>query len=267
VSEPVDEPVGGTGRYLYAVSRGLDPAALEGVRGLDGGRLELVPQDELVAVVSDVDLAEYGEHGLRRNLEDLAWLEVVARAHDAVVNAAAMAAPTAPLRLATICLDDDGVRRRLGEWHEALVRVLDRIEGRYEFSVKLVALQAAAEPPAPVAATTASGPGAGAAYLQRKRDQTQARVEDERQAVALAADAHARLAGRSVAERQLPAQDPRLTGLEGTMLLNGAYLVEADDVAAFTALAEQLATELAPGVGVEWRGPWPPYSFAMLDQR
>ena len=61
-----------TGRYLYAVCRGLEPSDLEGVSGLDGARLELVHHQGLVAVVSDVDLDEYGEEGLRRNLEELA---------------------------------------------------------------------------------------------------------------------------------------------------------------------------------------------------
>ena len=36
------------------------------------------------------------------------------------VQTVAQSAPTAPLRLATICLDDAGVRRRLDEWHDEL---------------------------------------------------------------------------------------------------------------------------------------------------
>jgi len=154
-----------TGRYLYAVCRGLQPADLEGVGGLDGAPLELVHHEGLVVVVSDVDLAEYGEEGLRRNLEDLAWLEHAARGHDTVVQAAARAVPTAPLRLATICFDDHGVHERLREWYDDLVRVLDRIEGRLELSVKILAPPRAAA--RPVAA--ASAPGAGAAYLRQKQ--------------------------------------------------------------------------------------------------
>jgi len=141
--------VGESGRYLYAVCRGLEPSDLDGVSGLDGAPLELVPHEGLVAVVSEVDLDEYGEEGLRRNLEELAWLERAARGHDAVVQAAARAAPTAPLRLATICFDDHGVRERMGEWHDELVQVLDRIEGRVELSVKILTAPRAASPPRP----------------------------------------------------------------------------------------------------------------------
>ncbi|HEX2550125.1 MAG TPA: GvpL/GvpF family gas vesicle protein, partial [Nocardioidaceae bacterium] len=96
----------GRGRYLYAVSRGLPPDALADVPGLGDGRLEVLEHQGLSAVVSDVDLEEYGEEGLRRNLERLDWLEEVARRHDEVVHAVAEHGPVAPLRLATICLDD-----------------------------------------------------------------------------------------------------------------------------------------------------------------
>ena len=107
--------------------------------GSRGGASKWWSTAGLIAVVSDVDLVEFGEEGLRANLERLEWLEEVARGHDAVVQAVAALGPTAPLRLATICLDDGGVRRRLDEWYHALELVLDRVQGRMEWSVKAFA--------------------------------------------------------------------------------------------------------------------------------
>ena len=213
-----------TGRYLYAIAAGSRPAARwPDVPALGGGRLEVVRHAGLEAVVSTVDLEEYGEEGLRRNLEDLAWLEEVARAHDTVVQAAATHAPTAPLRLATICLDDAGVRERLDSWHDALEEALDRVEGRREWSVKVFARSRPA--PQPAVSQPATG---GAAYLQRKKAENQAREADESSAAAIADEVHERLAARSVAGRRLAPQDPRLTGRPERMLHNGAYLVELD---------------------------------------
>jgi hypothetical protein len=249
-----------TGRYLYAIARGLDPRAIDGVPALSDGRLETVEHRGLTAVVSTVDLAEYGEDGLRRNLEDLGWLERVARGHDAVVQAVAARAPTAPLRLATICHDDDGVRDRLDTWHDAIEQALDRVEGRSEWSVKIYARSR----PVPAAAAT-ERPASGAAYLQRKKAESQARQSDEAGALRAVEEVHEALAGRSVAGRRLSPQDPRLTGRPEPMLHNGAYLVEAAEGEAFADLVDQLA-EAHPGVVVERQGPWPPYSFAVLDQ-
>ena len=70
----------GTGRYLYAIGRGIEEGDLSSLAGIDGGRLELVQHRGLDAVVSSVPLDEFGEEGLKRNLEDLEWLETVARA-------------------------------------------------------------------------------------------------------------------------------------------------------------------------------------------
>lgn len=252
----------GTGRYLYAITRGVASDAMADTVGLGGGALETVDHRGLTAVVSTVRLEEFGEEGLRRNLEDLTWLETVARGHDAVVQAVAAHGPTAPLRLATICLDDDGVRARLDEWHDALNEVLDRVQGRMEWSVKTFARGGAEVEPA---APAAEGKGAGVAYLQRKRESTQRRQQSEERALQVAQEIHAALAEHAVASRRLPPQDPRLTGHEGVMTHNGAYLVPVEESDAFASTIATLA-EQHPDAHLEAGGPWPPYSFAVLEQ-
>ncbi|MDP3893128.1 GvpL/GvpF family gas vesicle protein [Nocardioides sp.] len=250
-----------SGRYLYAITRHITRADLAEVPALSGGELEVVEHRDLCAVVSTVPLEEYGEEGLRANLERLEWLEEVARRHDAVIHAVAAHGPTAPLRLATICLDDAGVRRRLDEWYYALLQVLERVEGRMEWSVKVMA------PPLERVLTPATSSNSGGAdYLRRKKDQQQARAAREDEVVGVAEQVHDVLSGLSVASRRLPAQDPRLTGHEGTMVLNGAYLVDASRGEAFAGEVQRCALD-NPGLDIEWGGPWPPYSFAMLEQR
>ena len=255
------ETVSGQGRYVYAVTRGLDPAALGGTTGLDGAPLEVVRHHDLTAVVSGVDLEEYGEEGLRANLEDLAWLERVARGHDDVVQAAAAAAPTAPMRLATIFRDDAGVVARLADWHDDLTEVLDRVEGRVEWSVKVYA----ARQPATTESAQQQPATSGAAYLQRKKAEAQARRGEEQTALLLADEVHERLSRGAVASRRLATQDPRLTGRTDRMLHNGAYLVEAHHSAEFAADVDRVQAE-NPDVVVECHGPWPPYSFATLER-
>jgi len=258
-----DRPDSGerTGRYLYAIGRGIGGEGLAGTPGLRERPLRVVEHLGLVAVVSDVDLYEFGEDGLRRNLEDLRWLEDVARTHDSVVRAATAVGPTAPLRLATVCFDDDQVRARVDQWHDPLVRALDRVDGRVEFSVKAYA----SEPePAGQATSAATGPGAGAAYLQRRKEETLRRERVGQDAARDAEELYAVLAESAVAGRRLRPQDPRLTGHQGTMVLNAAYLVDAGEPFADTAAQ---ALSRWPELRVEVNGPWPPYSFATLEEQ
>ena len=190
-----------SGRYVYAVARDVDPSTLRGARGIDDAALEIVSHQGLQAVVGDVSLAEFGEEPLRRNLEDLTWLERIARRHDEVVHAVSVSGATAPMRLATICLDDAGVRRRLEEWHDALSSALARLEGRSEWSVKVVV-------PAPQRTSTtaealrASAPGAGAAYLRQKREEAEQRARDEAESAEHAEAVYERLSRGSVARRR-----------------------------------------------------------------
>jgi len=248
-----------TGCYLYAVTR-AGTTSPEGT-GLRGAPLVAVEDRGLTAVVSEVDLTEFGEDGLRRHMEDLAWLEEVARAHDDVVRRLAAVGAVAPLRLATICLDEDAVRARLGEWHAELDAALQRVEGRAEWSVKLYVDRADAAEQAKE--RVSREPGAGAAYLRRKQTESQRRQEANQQAADAAEDLHSVAVHHAVASRRLQPQDPRLTGDTGTMLLNGAYLVPVGDDT--FAQAVEAFTTAHPDLRVVVQGPWPPYSFASLE--
>lgn len=251
----------GRARYLYAVTRGVDPSALSDVAALSGETVDVVEHEGLLAVLSTVDLDEFGEDALRANLEQLDWLEETARTHDAVIKAVSGLGPVAPMRLATIFLDDASVRRRLDEWYLALEQVLDRVQDRREWSVKVIARPSSADPLAP-----RERPASGADYLRQKKESIERRAVQHEGSQHQAQLIHEALAERAVAIRLLPAQDPRLSGHDGTMLINGAYLVAAADGDQFVAEAEALSAQ-HPELVVDVRGPWPPYSFAMLEQR
>lgn len=247
------------GRYLFAVARGVDEAVLAGVPGLRGEPVELVEHHDLQAVVCTVDLAEFGEEQLARNLEDLGWLEEVARGHNDVVFAAASAGTVAPMRLVTICSDDDSVRQRIEALDDDLRLALDRVEGRREWSVKVYAA-----PQDQPQIEDSSRPTSGAAYLQRKRDLATKRRSAGEDSLRTAEEISEVLSGHAVATRVLPPQDPRLTGRKESMILNGAYLVPDGDGEGFRGLVRRLV-ELHPRMQIECEGPWPPYSFATLD--
>jgi hypothetical protein len=248
------------GRYLYAVCRRLDLTDLSGLEGLDGQPLAVVESEDgsLVALVSSVDLDEFGEEALRRNLERLDWLEKVARGHDTVVRAAAEAAPTAPTRLATIFRDDDGVRRRLAEEGDRIRAVLDRVEGHEEWAVKVLTR-------IPDGPTDEESPASsGTDYLRRRKEAQVSHESRTQDAQAMAEQVHDALVKLSAASRRLPAQDPRLAGYRGAMVHNAAYLVSAGLADDFAAAVGELAEEHRDVV-IDVGGPWPAYSFAILD--
>jgi hypothetical protein len=250
--------VTGSACYLVAVTRGLGPDALDGADALRGSPLRLVERGGLQGVVCDVDLDEFGEASLPRNLEDLAWVEEMARAHHSAVSAVARLGTTVPMRFATIYDSDERVAEQLTELHDQLAAALDRIEGRAEWSVKVYAA-AEASPP-----SDRASPESGASYLMRKRDAaSERRAREERDAEVLA-EVHRALSALAVASRTLMPQDPRLTERREPMRMNAAYLVADDTTETFLAHARSALSE-HPGLRLEVGGPWPPYSFASLE--
>jgi hypothetical protein len=266
---------------------------LSWLMGVGEAKVRTTTGSGLTALVSDVSLAEFGEAALRENLENLDWLDEVAREHHYVIDAATRLFPLLPVRLATVYSGDAALRAALAGHNAQLLNSLHRVGGRVEWGVKAYAAQeavAGTEPsakpdeskPGPAAdlvgadagkdsasgsgAGTDAGPGSGAglAYLRRRRAQLSAAKESKTAAVNIAQAVHADLTVKANDTRLHPPQSPQLSGIRQPMLLNAAYLLDAADGASFTAAVAGQATA-HPELRIELTGPWPPYSFVGDD--
>ncbi|MCX5203054.1 GvpL/GvpF family gas vesicle protein [Streptomyces sp. NBC_00237] len=253
-------------RYVYAVTRPFDGALPEeGGRGLDGEPPRLLHHEGLVAVVSPVPAADFDEAPLRAHLEDLDWLAGTARTHQAVVTALTTVVSPLPLRLATVCRDDDGVRRLLESGRDRFVRALDLLDGRVEWGVKVYAETSPKPAPAESAPPLrADSPGAGRSYLQQRLAQRRSRETDSRKADAFCRTVHTELSRSAEHALLHRLQDARLSGRSGQNVLNAAYLVPRGSSEAFVEQVRALTPEEGGGVRVELTGPWAPYSFANI---
>jgi hypothetical protein len=248
-----------TASYIYALIRPLTgpPLTLD-VAGIDEQPVRVVTQDDVAAVVSSIDGTRFaGAEAVKASLADLRWVEAVARAHDAVVTAAAGLTTTVPLRLGATCAGDDAVRELLVDLAPAARRAFERVDGCREWGVQLLAAGARS------AGVPAPREESGTAFLRRR--QTELRRADEAHAdEAAAADAvFDALAQVSVANRRHPAQDRGLRTDARTMVLNASFLVGS----AQEELFHRTVNELVSAHGADrlvLTGPWAPYSFAEL---
>ena len=258
---------GGFAVWLYVVADRRDGYAdTAGLTGVAGEPVRTIVSGDLAAVVGSVPLDVFGEQPLRRNFEDLDWLEATARAHDAVVSAMVGRGPVVPLRLATVFHDDNRVRELLHERRADFAAALELVSARTEWGVRAYGDRAAltaAVAEAEAAEGGTSGPGA--AYLARRRAQLSAQETVERDAAERAERIHACLVRHAAAGRCQPLTDPAVSGRRDWMVLNGTYLVDDDRTEDFTATVTKLEAEF-PGIRLELTGPWPPYSFAGIQR-
>ena len=238
--------------------------------GVGGAPVRVTSCSGLSMLVSDVSAAQFGEAALRRNLENMDWLDEVARAHHHVIEAARQLFPLLPTRLATVYSSDVAVCAALDERRPALRGALRRVGGRVEWGVKAYAVPESETPAhrpdegGSDQADSHTGSGAGLAYLRRRREQLTAGRESRTAAVDAARAVFGALAGQSERARLHPPQSPQLSGVRLPMLLNAAYLLAADGAADFKAAVAAQATA-HPELRIDMTGPWPPYSFAADD--
>ncbi|MET9828083.1 GvpL/GvpF family gas vesicle protein [Streptomyces sp. NPDC006385] len=254
-------------RYVYAVCHPFRSPLQVQLTGVAGAPPKQLTHRGLVAVVSTVPEADFAEEPLRAHLEDLDWLTATARAHQQVIDALTVVTTPLPLRLATVFRDDSGVRSMMEAREEDFRRVLDRLEGRVEWGVKVYADMRPAESeesvePAASAegSTTEAKPMSGRDYLRRRRTQTRAREDVWQNAAAFAGRLHETLSAFAEDSRLHAPQSAALSGAAGQNMLNAAYLVPRSDSEEFVELVDREKDD-APGIRVELTGPWAAYSF------
>ena len=279
-----------TGVWAYAITEDGNLSGPDGevdlswLTGVGETKVRTATSGGLTALVSDVSLAEFGAAALRENLENLDWLDEVAREHHYVIDAASRLFPLLPVRLATVYSGDDAVRAALAERGGQLRDALHRVGGRVEWGVKAYAAapgdeaagesggEAAGAERAPATVSAGDGDnqepktegGAGMAYLRRRRAQLSSARESRSAAVNGAQAVHGELTAKAIGTRLHPPQSAQLSGVREPMLLNAAYLLETADCVTFTAAVAGQASA-HPELRVELTGPWPPYSFAGAD--
>ncbi|MGA5504856.1 GvpL/GvpF family gas vesicle protein [Streptomyces umbrinus] len=258
-------------RYVYAVCRPFGTPLSAQLTGVAGVPPKQLTHHGLVAVVGHVPEEDFAEGPLRAHLEDLDWLSATARAHQNVIDALTVVTSPLPLRLATVFLDDSGVRTMLEQREDAFLRTLDRLDGRVEWGVKVYAESPeasegteSAENPDSRPATSPVKPVSGRDYLRQRRGQRRAHEEKWEQAEGFSRRLHETLSGYAEETRIHAPQNAALSRAPGRNVLNAAYLVPRSESEAFVELVDHTKDD-SPGLRVELTGPWAAYSFSGED--
>ncbi|MER5901097.1 GvpL/GvpF family gas vesicle protein [Streptomyces mirabilis] len=253
--------------YAYAVVRNAEglreaTAPLRGVADTPVSLVTDATDAQLALTVSHVPGQDFQEDALKQHLEDLEWLEAVARAHHGVIEVLGQRTTVLPLRLATVYLDDNRAREVLEAGRTMFAERLARLSEHVEWGVKIYVESsvALAAPTVPAADLTP-----GRAYLRNRRQQQS--VRDTVYQAAQKAAERVEAAGRKHASDRVRhrVQQGLLAdkaGAVGENVVNDAYLVPLKRCHDFLADVTHAADGL-DGVQVEATGPWAPYSFAM----
>lgn len=242
------EPAGGQDAsgvvWVYAVTADVDAEQLSGVTGVAGEPVRALTESGLSAVVGTVSDNTHRNKPLTNLLVGLTAIETAGRAHHEVIASLAEDNPVLPVRLATVYPDDATIRRLLAQRHAELAVMVESFRGTQEWGVKVFV-----DPDDPF--TGPADDQDSLPLLEPLWVQAEACAEEIGQA----------LSDIAVATRHRPSPDPRFGADSGWMVLNGAYLLEAERAEEFAEIVVSVTAEHA-ALRADVTGPWPPYSFA-----
>jgi hypothetical protein len=258
--------------YLYAVMSVADGSVVESLpaEGIDPAHpVFSVRHRDLQAIVSQVPLSEFGQEELEKRLDDLKWMEDRVCAHQRVLDVLVALGGLVPMRFCTIYRSEDSLRKTLDEHYDDFVATLARLKGKQEWGVKVYCDEKVLaqkvediDPNIKERRNELSKKSGGATYFMKKKlDETvlaqAAQLSDEK-----AQYCHDQLSTCCVEAALGSLQNKAAEGDPGEMVLNGAYLVAAEQWLSFDAALQSLNAELGPlGFRLELTGPWAPYNF------
>jgi hypothetical protein len=215
--------------HLYALTE--HPAQLVDVAGIDGSKLHVAAvSPALDAVISDIALAE-GQASEAAILAHAAVVEALTVANEALL----------PARFSRGYPSEDALVEAIAGREPRVTQALERVRGCVEIGLRVYDEAQPAD-----GRTEASG----SAYMR-------SRLEEVRGAERTAAELHDALAVSARESTSRVLATPQL-------LLSAAYLLPRGAVEPFQRAVETVERD-RPGLTFVCTGPWPPYSFAMID--
>jgi len=251
-----------TATYLYCLVRSArEPSLRAAPAGLPGaGRPRAIDAGGgLWLVAADAPLERYGEKPIEQGLRDLAWVSSVAVPHEAVVEHVAKSGTVVPMKLFTLFRSDTRALEHVAKRRKRIDRLVERIEGREEWGLRVLLDETAALRRARDEAQAVAPGAPGAAFLLRKKKEHDLAREVIEHARDRADGLFELLAVQADDARRRP---PPPGEVGKRVLLDAAFLLQRKKAKAFQTKVRAEAKKLA---GRDYQltltGPWPAYTF------
>ena len=264
------------GLYLYCIREKTENAPEISIKGIDGeGEIYTLLFRDLEAVVSRVSLEEFASEEIQKKAqEDLNWIKEKGIAHEKVIEEAMRkddkVLSLIPMRFGAIFKEKEKLEETLKKDYFKIKKVLDRIRGKQEWSVKIYlkdrekfeqVIKEKNEAVKEKEKEIASLPEGMAFFMEEELKEVISK-EVGKELSNAAEVLFESLRKQAVASNKIKILGKELTGRREPMILNAAYLISEERIETFKEDAERLNQEIqTKGFYLEYSGPWPAYNF------
>ncbi|NQU99329.1 MAG: GvpL/GvpF family gas vesicle protein [Parcubacteria group bacterium] len=262
------------GLYLYCIrakaSFGFS------AEGIGGGKIFIIPYQDLEAVISEVCLEEFGSGEIQKKAqEDLGWIKRKAQIHEKIIEEAMgirkenNSQVVIPMKFGSIFKTKKKLEEILDKHHSKFKRILKNLAGKQEWAVKVYLSRKAFEKEikkvSPVVQEKekeiAKFPEGMAYFMQKQIDESVAKEADK------AIEKYIGSFFENLKEYAITGikgniLEKELTGKSLPMVLNAIFLILEERLEDFIKQVDKLNQEYkTKGFYFEYSGPWPPYNF------
>lgn len=264
--------------YVYGIvfrlSHPTPLLAMGGEEKGEGGGVRFFPYQDIAALVSEVDLEEFGESSMAQNLKNLEWVKEKVMAHEKILEKVMASQTVIPLKFGAIFTSEDRLQKVLADSYEGFQYLLETLKDHSECAVKLYGdldglreIVARTSDRIQEVAKEMKEELPGVAYLLKKKFETVLREETDIEKARRLREIFNRLSAHSSDDKLGDLIPHELTGKDKPMIFNGIFLIVKSKMHEFTEEVANLKREVADlGWQVEQVGPFPPYNFSELPR-
>jgi hypothetical protein len=237
--------------------------------------LEIIFYGGFYVVVKMVPDTEYSEENLKKNLSDIAWLDVNARSHVSIISLLMEDHTVVPFNFGTIYHSIENLNKFIADYSDSLIRNLHFVDWKDEWAIKVYSnqllLKEQIDSLSPEAAELekqimASSPGKAFLLTRKKADLIENVIEklgkkygqeyfNEFNAISASAKLN------NLIPKEFSCRNDN-------MILNASFLVAKDLAIEFVTMARRLKNKYSDlGFDMEVTGPWPPFSFIAIKEK
>ncbi|TMW72219.1 GvpL/GvpF family gas vesicle protein [Alteribacter natronophilus] len=227
----------------------------------------------VTAVICPVSSSEFSEDELKKNAENMEWLQEKAFHHHETMNRLNRDFTVIPLKFGTIYETTESLEQALHTKHERLKELFTSLAGKEEWNVKVYAdrdtfHQTVLEtsPAIEEKNREIENMSKGKQFFERRKLDQFVSEQADREINEKCEALHDRLTGMSSDQEIKKNWDRKVTGRTESMCFNSAYLLDTENAGTLIDAVE--AANKAPenaGLTFELTGPWPAYHFSSLE--
>ena len=263
------------GFYLYCI-RSQTAKPIEVVKTISGeGKVYIISYNDIEAVVSEVDLNEFGSEEIQKKAEeDLNWIKEKAQIHEYVIEQVMRVGPNLisviPMKFGTIFKTEESLKECLRKNYQQFKDSLEKLKGKQEWGVKIYlkenifrkTIEDKNEAVLAKKKEIESLPK-GMAFFTQKQIGEIVNQEKDKELDRITEEIYESLGQLAFSKNKSKLLEKDFTGMLEEMLLNAFYLIEESKLASFQKKVGELKEKYnSLGFKVEVSGPWPSYHFA-----